>query len=157
MDELPSWRTIASSSINSGAIGIGERNQPKVYLWGSNNSSLVPYLPDNLELDTPHDLELGKIFKDELALPQNYKIVDIQLTESLCYILVEEHLPKSLFEDLKKMRKHVEQYSSAVKTDNQVVLFLRQQISKGDLEQFFFFFSHDLTQMVDLLDIGLRL
>jgi hypothetical protein len=114
MIELGSWRSIASSTRNSGAIGVPEKDKPRLFLWGSNSTCLIPYLPDTLELDTPHEVNLDKIFTGDLALPGYYRIVDMQLTENLCYFLIEEYLPKNLFQDLKKKRKHLEQFAPAV-------------------------------------------
>lgn len=118
MMELASWRSIGSSTMNAVAIGSAEHGKSNIFIWGSNTNCLIPYLPDNLELDIPQELQLEKLFTKDLALPKNYHIKDIQVTETLCYFLIEEYLPTNLFDDLKKKRKQLEAISPAVETDD---------------------------------------
>jgi hypothetical protein len=93
--------------MNSGALSTEKplTNDPKlnmpdkaksIYIWGSNSSCFIPYLPNNLILDTQHLVDLDKIFKDSLALPEDYEIVDIQMTDTICSILVSEFLDSTI-------------------------------------------------------------
>ena len=135
-------RHLASSAINTAAI---QNKAQTIYIWGSNSSCFIPYLPDNIILDSPHLLKLDEIFKDRLPMSGTYKVVDIQLTEKIAYCLVEQSLPDSL------EKKLDEDYDILYKQYKTIIDSLKSNI-KDDMESFFFYFSLDMKD-VDL-DVG---
>lgn len=136
-------RHLACSATNSAAI---ERNAQSIYIWGANTSKFIPYLPDSIIFDVPHLLDTGKIFKEEpLFLPQeNYKIVDIQTTGRICYMLIEQSLGL-------KLEAELNQYLQDLKEEFPAILkaVKLQESLALDIESFLYFFG-DLREIVGI-------
>ena len=136
-------RHLATSATNSGAI---EKNAQSIYIWGANTSKFIPYLPDSIIFDAPHLLEISRMFKeDPLFLPEeNYKIVDIQMTGRICYMLMEQSLGLKLEAELNQylqdLRDEFPAIFKAVKL---------QESLAHDIESFLYFFG-DLREVVGL-------
>jgi len=101
---LVNRRFIGISAVNSAAI---EKHGKSIYLWGSNSPGLIPYLPDSIILDSPHKIDLRRIFTGQMEPKEPYRVIDVQLNDKLAYVLVEQDLPDTiesrLDEELDKM------------------------------------------------------
>lgn len=134
-------RHLASSVSNSAAI---EKNAQTIYVWGSNSSRFIPYLPESITLDAPHKLDITRMFGEHpLFLPEeNYNVVDIQMTGRVCYMLLEQSLGNKLESELNQCFQDIRDEFPAI-----LKAIKNQESLAVDIESFLYFFG-DLKETV---------